>query len=69
MSSAAARKTQIYVSRLSSKVTKDDLKSAFKKYGKIRSIALKIGYAFIEFDDPKDAEDAVEGMDGKTFQG
>ncbi|XP_073105049.1 serine/arginine-rich splicing factor SR30-like isoform X2 [Elaeis guineensis] len=44
------------------------------KYGPIVDIDLKIpprppGYAFVEFEDPRDAEDAIRGRDGYNFDG
>ncbi len=44
------------------------------RYGKIREIDLKLpprppGFAFIEFDSSRDAEDAVKGRDGYDFDG
>ena len=45
----------------------------FYKYGKIKYIDLKNRrgppFAFVEFDDPMDAEDAIEGRDGYNFDG
>ena len=31
----------------------------FRKFGNIRSIHMKVGFGFIEFEDPRDADDAV----------
>jgi len=69
MPSSSSKNPQIYVSRLPRKATSDDLKDLFKKYGKIREILLKNGYAFIEFDDYRDADEAANEMDGKSFEG
>lgn len=46
----------------------------FVKYGRIRQVDLKTparppAFAFIEFDDPRDASDAVRGRDGYDFYG
>ena len=43
----SSKNPQIYVSRLSRRVSKDDLADAFKQFGKIREILLKNGFAFI----------------------
>ncbi|XP_024032483.1 serine/arginine-rich splicing factor SR30-like, partial [Morus notabilis] len=44
------------------------------QYGPIVDIDLKVpprppGYAFVEFEDPRDAEDAINGRDGYNFDG
>lgn len=49
----------------------DDL---FYKYGRIRDIDLKTpsrppAYAFVSFDDERDAEDAIRARDGYTYDG
>lgn len=41
----------------------------FSKYGKIINCDLKQGYAFVEFDDERDAEDAIRGLDGADLDG
>jgi RNA recognition motif-containing protein len=46
----------------------------FLKYGPVVQIDLKIpprppGYAFVEFEDARDADDAIYGRDGYDFDG
>ena len=43
-------KTRVYVGRLSHRATEDDLDYKFGKYGRIRNIDLKRGYAFVVCD-------------------
>lgn len=63
------RNPQIYISKLSSTVREKDLYDRFDKYGDIRKVQLKTGYAFIEYYNYRDAEYAVDRMDGRTFEG
>ena len=69
MSSSRDRNPKIFIAKLSSNLREDDLKYYFRKYGHIRNLQLRKGYAFIEYDDYKDAEDAIHEMDGKKIEG
>jgi len=69
MPSSPTKNVQVYVAGYSRRTSTDDLKDLFRKYGKIRDIVLKERYAFVEFDDNRDAEDAVEEMNGYEFDG
>ncbi|XP_075225936.1 serine/arginine-rich splicing factor 7-like isoform X2 [Lycorma delicatula] len=58
---------KIYVGDLGSSASKQDIEDAFSYYGPIRNVWVARnppGFAFVEFDDPRDAEDAVRGLDG-----
>lgn len=58
---------KVYVGNLGNFASKHELESAFTKYGPLRNIWIARnppGFAFIEFEDPRDAEDAVRGLDG-----
>mmetsp|Transcript_65892 Transcript_65892/g.208536 ORF Transcript_65892/g.208536 Transcript_65892/m.208536 type:complete len:122 (-) Transcript_65892:36-401(-) len=64
----------IYVGNLPGDVREREIEDLFYKYGRIVEIDLKLpprppGYAFIEFSDERDAEDAVRGRDGYDFGG
>jgi RNA recognition motif-containing protein len=63
------KNTQVFVAKLSTGVREKDLDYEFRKFGTINSIQMKRGYAFIEFEDFKDAEDAIKEMDGKKLEG
>ena len=53
------------VENLPSDVRERELEDLFDKYGKIRDIDVRRGgIAFVDFDDDRDAEDAVRRMDG-----
>ncbi|KAI4349947.1 hypothetical protein L6164_010486 [Bauhinia variegata] len=64
----------IYVGNLPGDIRLREVEDLFYKYGPIIDIDLKIrprppGYAFVEFEDPRDAEDAVHYRDGYDFDG
>ena len=49
-----------------------DLEDAFTKYGPVRNVWVARrppGFAFVEMEDPRDAEDAVRGIDGTRVCG
>ncbi|XP_029025258.1 serine/arginine-rich splicing factor 9 [Betta splendens] len=63
---------RIYVGNLPMDVQERDIEDLFYKYGKIRDIELKnnrgtIPFAFIRFEDPRDADDAVYGRNGYGY--
>ena len=60
---------QIFVTKLPRDTTRDDLKDLFRKYGKIREISIKRGYAFVEYYDHHDANDAIDQMNGYRYDG
>ena len=49
-----------------------DLEDSFAKYGPVRNVWVARrppGFAFVEMEDPRDAEDAVRGLDGTRVCG
>ncbi|KAJ6319847.1 hypothetical protein OIU78_015283, partial [Salix suchowensis] len=72
MSSRASR--TLYVGNLPGDIREREVEDLFYKYGPIAHIDLKIpprppGYAFVEFEEARDAEDAIRGRDGYDFDG
>lgn len=61
--------TRVYIGRLARDARERDLERLFKGYGDIREINIKNGYGFVEFKDPRDAEDVVYDFHGKDFLG
>ncbi|XP_035214316.1 serine/arginine-rich splicing factor 4-like isoform X2 [Stegodyphus dumicola] len=61
--------TRVYIGRLSYDCRERDLEKFFKGYGKIREILIKNGFGFVEFDDYRDADDAVYELNGKDLLG
>ncbi|KAB1255520.1 Serine/arginine-rich splicing factor 9 [Camelus dromedarius] len=63
---------RIYVGNLPTDVREKDLEDLFYKYGRIREIELKnrhglVPFAFVRFEDPRDAEDAIYGRNGYDY--
>ncbi|XP_021637891.2 serine/arginine-rich splicing factor RS2Z33 isoform X2 [Hevea brasiliensis] len=61
--------TRLYVGHLASRTRSRDLEYLFSKYGRVRDVDMKRDYAFVEFSDPRDADDARYHLDGKEFDG
>ncbi|KAK3600621.1 hypothetical protein CHS0354_008908 [Potamilus streckersoni] len=61
--------TRVYIGRLSYQAREKDVERFFKGYGRIRDVMLKNGYGFVEFDDYRDADDAVYELNGKELCG
>ncbi|EXB82623.1 Serine/arginine-rich splicing factor 7 [Morus notabilis] len=61
--------SRVYVGNLDPRVTERDLEDEFRMYGVLRSVWVARrppGYAFLEFDDRRDALDAIQALDGKN---
>ncbi|CAO2174672.1 unnamed protein product [Urochloa humidicola] len=61
--------TRLYVGRLSSRTRKEDLEDIFGRYGRVRHVDMKHEFAFVEFSDPRDADDARYNLDAREFDG
>jgi len=65
--------TNVFVKNLSEDVTQERLVVEFSKYGKIVSAALSEengkskGFGFVNFEDPEDAQKAVEGLNNQLL--
>ncbi|KAJ4821504.1 Serine/arginine-rich-splicing factor SR34 [Rhynchospora pubera] len=64
----------IFVGNLPGDIREKEVEDLFYKYGSIVDIDLKIpprppAYAYVEFEDPRDAEDAIRGLDSYKFDG
>lgn len=63
---------KVYVGDLGNSATKQELEDAFSHYGPLKNVWVARnppGFAFVEFEDARDAEDAVKALDGRTVCG
>ena len=58
----------LYIKNISYSVTEDRLQRAFGRYGECH-IDLKRGFAFAEYVDKRDAEEALDKLQGTNFSG
>jgi len=61
--------TRVFIGRLNHRARESDVERFFKGYGKLRDISLKNGYGFVQFDDARDAEDAVYELNNREICG
>jgi len=64
-----ASDTRLFVGRLGHNMRERDLHDLFSKYGRIVNCSMKTTYGFVEFENPRDARDAVNAMDGYRLDG
>ncbi|KAJ7977566.1 Serine/arginine-rich-splicing factor like [Quillaja saponaria] len=74
MSSRSGSSRTLYVGNLPGDIREREVEDLFYKYGPIAHIDLKVpprppGYAFVEFEDVQDADEAIRGRDGYEFAG
>jgi len=63
---------KVYIGDLGSNASKVDIEDAFSSYGRLTSVWVARnppGFAFVEFEDARDADDAVRALDGRTICG
>ncbi|XP_015911080.1 RNA-binding protein Rsf1 isoform X2 [Parasteatoda tepidariorum] len=66
------RPTSVYVGGLSEDVQKEDLEREFGKFGDLEKVWVARnppGFAFIEFKDDQDANEAIKEMNGASING
>ncbi|CAM4811925.1 unnamed protein product [Rotaria magnacalcarata] len=72
MSSGRDEAVTVFLGDLSRDATKEDVEKTFSYYGKLRNVWLSRspwGFGFIDFEDQRDAADAVKALDGKMICG
>ena len=63
---------KVYIGNLSEGASKADIEGAFSKFGPLRNVWVARnppGFAFVEFEDGRDAEDACRHLDGTRIAG
>lgn len=68
---------KLYVGNLSYKTDEDTLRNAFERYGSVVSATIVMdrdtgrsrGFAFVQFENPSNADNAMRGMDGNELDG
>jgi len=69
--------TKLFVGNLSFNATENDLQDAFSQFGAVSEVNIMMdrvtnrprGFAFVTMASPEDAEKAIQGMNGKDFDG
>jgi len=60
---------RVYIGNINYEVKEEELRGLFDQYGAITNISYKQGYAFIDFQDARDAQEAIAKMDGYSLAG
>lgn len=63
---------KVYIGNLPEGASKTEIEALFNKYGPLKNVWVARnppGFAFVEFEDPRDAEDAVRALDGSRVAG
>ncbi|CAG8468754.1 1518_t:CDS:2, partial [Diversispora eburnea] len=59
----------LFIGRLALDTHPRDLEHIFDKYGRLNRLEVKRGYAFVEYQDQRDASDALKETDGMRVRG
>ncbi|GAA6044014.1 hypothetical protein JCM8097_004299, partial [Rhodosporidiobolus ruineniae] len=60
---------RLYIGRVPQQATNRDFQDTFGTVGKLVEVRIMAGFAFIEFDQLRDAEQAVQEFNNKDFLG
>lgn len=59
--------SRVYIGNMPSGVREKDMERFFKSYGRPSDVLIKQGFGFVEFEDYRDADDAVYELNGKVI--
>ncbi|XP_058104880.1 serine/arginine-rich splicing factor RS31-like isoform X2 [Magnolia sinica] len=57
----------VFVGNFDYETRQSDLERLFSRYGRVDRVDMKSGFAFVYFEDERDAEDAIRGLDDTPF--
>ncbi|GMI98969.1 arginine/serine-rich splicing factor 31 [Hibiscus trionum] len=57
----------VFVGNFEYETRQSELERLFSKYGRIERVDMKSGFAFVYFEEERDAEDAIRGLDNIPF--
>ena len=60
---------RVFIGHLSNRASESDVERFFEGFGRILEINLKTGYGFVEFEDSRDADDAVYELNNQNLCG
>jgi hypothetical protein len=60
---------RLYIGRLPADARSEDMNKFVEGYGRVVDCRVMTGFAFVEFESARDADDALDGLQGKTFMG
>jgi arginine/serine-rich splicing factor 4/5/6 len=60
---------RVYLGRLPRDAEQRDVEKLIGEFGRTKDIRLLTGYAFVEFEDSRDAKDACRELDNSRFMG
>jgi RNA recognition motif-containing protein len=61
--------TKLHIGQLHDSTTADDLSAVLGRFGHVKKVDMKQGYAFAGYDDPRDAADAVQALNDTELGG
>ena len=61
-----SRGCRVYIGNMPSGARERDLEKFFNKFGRPTDVLLKQNFGFVEFEDYRDADDAVYELNGKV---